>query len=105
MGPHGPHMGPHGAPGARIILIRLAPFKRPLLIASDPCLKAAGYPGASPWPPQAPGPPGRLGMIYRRGNLMSKYHKNVFFFYRVFSLVWGGVEVGFGISVKNHADP
>ena len=44
--------------------------------------------------------------LYRRGHLRSKYHKNRSLDITWdFNLIWGGFEVGFGISVKNHADP
>ena len=33
------------------------------------------------------------------------YKKSDFKQNRVFNVVWAGFEVGFGISVKNHADP
>ena len=43
---------------------------------------------------------------YLRWNLRSEYHKNTMLVNNLtFNLVWGGFEVGFGISVKNHADP
>ena len=41
-----------------------------------------------------------LNLVQKPILLKIRFLQNLFF-----KLVWGGFEVGFGISVKNHADP